>query len=121
MTGHNTHVYIDDIIIQGINLMDNIDNFERVFLRVQESKLKVNLKKYTFFKTSVKYLGHIRRLHVWPNLGGSKKGEPLSHTALQREVKPSGRSLSGGRSIQFNPKHWESLGESRALKFSFLP
>ena len=31
-TGHNTHVYLDDIIIQGINLMDNIDNLERVFL-----------------------------------------------------------------------------------------
>ena len=29
------------------------------FFRLQESKLKVNLKKCTFFKTSVKYLGHI--------------------------------------------------------------
>ena len=38
--------------------MDNIDNLEKVFLRLQESKLKVNLKKCTFF-TSVKYLGHI--------------------------------------------------------------
>ena len=39
--------------------MDNIDNLERIFLRLQESKLKVNLKKCTFFKISVKYLGHI--------------------------------------------------------------
>ena len=39
--------------------MDNINNLERLFLRRQESKLKVNLKKYTFFTTSVKYLGHI--------------------------------------------------------------
>ena len=38
--------------------MDNIDNLERVFLRLQESKLKVNIKKCTFFKASVKYLGH---------------------------------------------------------------
>ena len=59
MTGHNKHLYLDDIIIQGIDLIDNIDNFERVFTRFQESKLKVNLKKYTFFKTSVRYLGHI--------------------------------------------------------------
>ena len=40
-------------------MIDNIDNLERVFLRLQESKLKVSLKKCTFFKTSVKYLGHI--------------------------------------------------------------
>ena len=32
LTGHNTHVYLDDIIIQSIDLMDNIDNLERVFL-----------------------------------------------------------------------------------------
>ena len=70
LTGHNTHVYLNDIIIQGIDLIDNIDNLERVFLRLQESKLKVNLKKCTFFKTSVKYLGHIisaERLEPQPN------------------------------------------------------
>ena len=44
--------------------------------------------------------------HVGIALGGSIKGEAPSHTALQQKVKPSGRSLSGGRSIQFNPKHW---------------
>ena len=51
-------MYLDDIIIQSIDLIDSIDNLERVFLRLQESKLKVNSKKCTFFKTSVKYLGH---------------------------------------------------------------
>ena len=44
LTDHNTHVYLDDIIIQGINLMNNIENLERVFLRLQKSSLKVNLK-----------------------------------------------------------------------------
>ena len=58
LTGHNTHVYLDDII-QGIDLVDNIYNLEKVFLRLQESKLKVNLKKCTFFKTSVNYLRHV--------------------------------------------------------------
>ena len=38
LTGHNIYVYLDDIIIQGINLMDQIDNGERVFLRFQVSK-----------------------------------------------------------------------------------
>ena len=51
-------MYLDDII-QSIDLIDNIDNLGRVFFRLQESKLKVNLKKCTFFKTSVKYLGHV--------------------------------------------------------------
>ena len=59
LTGYNTHVYLDDIVIHGIDLMDNIDNLGKVFLRLLESKLKVNLKKCVFFKTSVKYLGHI--------------------------------------------------------------
>ena len=52
-------MYLNDIIVQGTDLMDNIDNLERVFLRLHELKLKVNLKKCTFFKASVKYLGHI--------------------------------------------------------------
>ena len=60
LTDHNTHVYLDIIMIQGLDLMDYIDNnLERVFLRLKESQLKVNLNKCTFFKTSVKYLGYI--------------------------------------------------------------
>ena len=51
LAGHSIHVYLDDIIIQGRDLMDNVDNLEKVFLRLQESNLKVNLKKCTFFKS----------------------------------------------------------------------
>ena len=77
-----------DVIIQGINLMDNINNLERVLLRLQESKLKVNLKKCTFLKTSVKYLGHIisaEELKPQPNetLTVNKMSTPKTVKELQ--------------------------------------
>ena len=57
LTGSN--VYMDDIIVQGDGLEDNIKNLEEVLVRLQEAKLTVKLSKCDFFKPSVKYLGHI--------------------------------------------------------------
>ena len=79
LKSHNTHVYLDDIIVQGTDLIDNIDNLERVFLRLQESKLKVNLKKCTFFKTSVKYLGHISAEGLKPQPNKIETVDKMQH------------------------------------------
>ena len=57
LTGSN--VYMDDIIVQGVSLEDNIKNLEEVLVRLQEAKLTIKLSKCDFFKSSVKYLGHI--------------------------------------------------------------
>ena len=59
LTGSDTFVYIDDIIVQGTDLENHVKNLERVLLRLQDAQLKVNLKKCNFFKDSVNYLGHI--------------------------------------------------------------
>ena len=59
LTGNSTHVYMDDIIVQGTNLKNHIENLEKVLVRLQESKLTLKLSKCEFFKVSVKYLGHI--------------------------------------------------------------
>ena len=53
------NVYMDDIIIQGKTLEENILNLEKVLARLQEAKLTVKLSKCEFFQSSVKYLGHI--------------------------------------------------------------
>ena len=101
LTGHNTHVYLDDIIVQGIDLMDNIDNLEKVFLRLQESKLKVNLKKCTFFKSSVKYLGHVvsaEGLKPQPN-----KIEAVNKMSTPKTVKELQSFL--GLTLHTKPKH----------------
>ena len=59
LTGNNTHVYMDDIIVHGENFEDHINNLEKVLMRLQEAKLSLKLSKCEFFQNSVKYLGHI--------------------------------------------------------------
>ena len=59
LVGDKTFVYIDDIIIQGSNFEDHVANLEKVMSRLQDAQLTLRLSKCTFFKNSVKFLGHI--------------------------------------------------------------
>ena len=59
LTGYDTHVFMDDIIVQGTNLEDHVENLEKVLLRLQEAHLSINVRKCNFFKSKVDYLGHV--------------------------------------------------------------
>lgn len=59
LASQDTHVYMDDIIIQGTDMENHVENLEKVLIKLREAKLRINLKKCHFFQTSVKYLGHI--------------------------------------------------------------
>ena len=59
LTGHITHVYLDDIIVQGENLQDHVQNLDKVLTRLANAKLALKLEKCTFFKREVDYLGHV--------------------------------------------------------------
>ncbi len=52
-------VYLDDIIVFSRNLDDHFRHLETVFQRLREAGLKLKLKKCSFVKDSVHYLGHI--------------------------------------------------------------
>ena len=52
-------VYLDDIIVFSRTLEEHFRNLETVFQRLREAGLKLKLKKCSFVKNSVPYLGHI--------------------------------------------------------------
>ena len=52
-------LYIDDIIIFSRDLVTHMANLQGFLARCLELHLKINLKKCTFLKTSVIYLGHV--------------------------------------------------------------
>ena len=81
LTGNNTHVYMDDIIIQGKNLQDHVSNLEKVLSRLQEARLTLKLSKCEFFKNSVKYLGHIVSAE-------GLKAQPEKIEVIQNMIRP---------------------------------
>ena len=52
-------VYLDDIIILGTSLQEHIENIRKVFSKLKEHNLKIQIDKSEFLKKEVAYLGHI--------------------------------------------------------------
>ena len=50
--------YIDDILITGTTAAEHDNNLEEVLKRLQEHGVCLKQEKCSFFKESVKYLGH---------------------------------------------------------------
>ena len=51
-------IYLDDVIVHGQTIDDELENLEKVFLRFRKSNLKLKPKKCFLFQRTVKYLGH---------------------------------------------------------------
>ena len=52
-------VYLDDILVSGVNTSDHLQNLWALFLRLQEKELRCRLEKCSFAQASVEYLGFI--------------------------------------------------------------
>lgn len=52
-------VYMDDIVIFSVSLQEHIINLRKVFQRLRETNLKIQLDKSEFLKKEVAFLGHI--------------------------------------------------------------
>uniref|UniRef100_A0A914DXM4 RNA-directed DNA polymerase n=1 Tax=Acrobeloides nanus TaxID=290746 RepID=A0A914DXM4_9BILA len=52
-------VYLDDLIITGRTLEEHLENLRKVFQRIREFGLRINLAKSKFFQPEVEYLGYI--------------------------------------------------------------
>ena len=52
-------VYLDDVIVFGGSIPEEITRLRQVFQRLREAGLKLKPKKCNLFKTSVSYLGHV--------------------------------------------------------------
>ena len=51
--------YIDDIVVYNSTLDDHIKTLDRLFQRLSEANLTINLSKSDFCAAEVKYLGYI--------------------------------------------------------------
>ena len=52
-------LFLDDILIFSSSFSEHLDRLESVFQRLHDYKLKLNPKKCEFFKSQVRYLGHV--------------------------------------------------------------
>ncbi|KAG5862547.1 hypothetical protein JTB14_025219 [Gonioctena quinquepunctata] len=59
LQGHLCLVYMDDIIIFSTSLQEHIINIKKVFQRLQETNLKIQLDKSEFLEGEVAFFGHI--------------------------------------------------------------
>ncbi|XDV22712.1 hypothetical protein PO909_027558 [Leuciscus waleckii] len=55
----NCFVYLDDIIIYSSSMEQHFQDIQAVLDKFKEANLTVNMKKTHFFRTSLKFLGHI--------------------------------------------------------------
>ncbi|KAL3190137.1 hypothetical protein MRX96_020454 [Rhipicephalus microplus] len=56
---HMGPVYLDDILITGIDNGDHMQNLHNVLARLQDAGLKLKREKSMFMVPSVEYLGHL--------------------------------------------------------------
>lgn len=57
--GKICYVYLDDIIIYSTSLEEHIDALNKIFQRLREVNLKVQLDKTEFLKKETEFLGHV--------------------------------------------------------------
>jgi len=55
----NAFAYLDDIIIIGRTLEKHVQHLQEVFRRLQKANLRLKAKKFSFFRRSLVYLGHV--------------------------------------------------------------
>ena len=62
--------YVDDLLIYSEMAEEHLKHLKMVFQKFQESGLKLKLSKCTFFKSQIKYLGHLissKGISLMPN------------------------------------------------------
>ena len=52
-------VYIDDINVYSRTFPEHLDHLRKVFNKLEEAGLKINLEKCTFFQPEIHFLGHV--------------------------------------------------------------
>ncbi|XP_050505429.1 uncharacterized protein LOC126883802 [Diabrotica virgifera virgifera] len=52
-------VYMDDVIVYSTSLQEHIVNLTKVFQRLREARLKIQVDKCEFLKKQVNFLGHV--------------------------------------------------------------
>lgn len=81
-------VYLDDIIILGTSLQEHCENIRKVFSKLKEHNLKIQLDKSEFMCKEVAYLGHIvSNEGVKPNPAKIEAVKNFPIPKTQKEIK----------------------------------
>lgn len=59
LIGKDCLVYMDDIIVFGTSLQEHLNSMERVFKRLADANLKIELDKSDFMRRETIFLGHV--------------------------------------------------------------
>lgn len=130
-------VYLDDIIVYSTSLQEHIVNLQKVFQRLRESNLKIQMDKSEFLKLETAYLGHvISRDGIKPNPDkiSAIQNYPIPKTPKEikqflglvgyyrkfipdfaRLTKPLTHCLKKGNKITMNPQYVESFEKCKTL------
>ena len=79
-------IYMDDIIVPGTNVEQELTRLEHVFQRMREANLKLKPSKCCLFQRSVKFLGHVvseKGIQTDPEKIEAIKNWPTPRTAKQ--------------------------------------
>lgn len=88
LQGNNCLVYMDDIIIYSSSLKEHIESLTKVFSRLKEHNLKVQLDKSEFLCKSVKFLGHlVTENGIKPNPDKIRVIEKFPIPKTQKDIK----------------------------------
>lgn len=52
-------VYLDDILIFSTSIQEHIDSIDKIFKKLREANLKIQVDKCKFFSKETEYLGHV--------------------------------------------------------------
>lgn len=81
LRGTAAFVYIDDVLIPGKTFEEALDRLEKVLEALTTAGFSINLKKCSFMKTSIEYLGNIVS-------AGQIRPSPVKIEALARSIPP---------------------------------
>ena len=59
LIGQSCMVYLDDVLVIGKNFEEQLENLEKVFLRLEKAGLRLKPKKCNLAQTKVEYLGYV--------------------------------------------------------------
>lgn len=55
----NSFAYLSDIVVVSKTFEEHCQHLGKVFQRLKDANLKINAEKLEFFKSEIKYLGHV--------------------------------------------------------------
>lgn len=81
-------VYLDDILIFSTNIQEHKENIQKIFNKLKEHNLKIQIDKCKFFAKTTEFLGHtLTKEGIKPNMTKIENIQKLKIPETQRQIK----------------------------------